>query len=462
MTARGRSLQGRLLALVLGVVVALGVGVLVTTWLEVRHELDELLDSHLAQAAALLVVQQVRELEIEDDRHDGHKSGRDDRALDAPSLHRYAPQVAFQVFHEDELVLRSSNAPERPLDPRMHERRPQFRTVTIDGQAWRVFSAFGADRDVRVLVGEQVASRQAILWAVLRGTALPALLALPVLALALWLAVYRGMAPLRRLSALIATRPPQATGPMALPDAPRELQPVLEALNGLFDRIAALVESERRFTADAAHELRTPIAAIRAQAQVAMGDDDDPAGRRHALQALLVGCDRAARLVDQLLTLSRLEAGEAPALQALDLAGLARQLAAEAAGAAIDRQQTLALQADGPVTVRGEPTLVAVLLRNLVDNALRYSPTGATVQVTLSNHSGRVRLVVEDSGPGLPPASLARLGERFFRELGTGHGGSGLGWSIVRRIAAVHGAQVQAGRSAALGGLAVTVDWPAG
>jgi two-component system sensor histidine kinase QseC len=241
---------------------------------------------------------------------------------------------------------------------------------------------------------------------------------------------------------------------------PTELQPVVDGLNGLFERIAALVESERRFTADAAHELRTPIAAIRTQAQVALAEADD-AARRHALQSTLAGCDRATRLVEQLLTLSRVEAGEAPARAALDLSALARQQVAELAPKAIDRGQRLELQADAPCTVQGDTTLLAVLVRNLVDNALRYSPPGAQVQVAVQSQGGRVQLRVQDSGPGLPPEALARLGERFFRVLGTGQGGSGLGWSIVRRIAAVHGAQVQAGASAALGGLDVTVDLPA-
>ena len=459
------SLQGRLIALVLAAVAAVWLAAAVQTWFEVRHEIDELLDSHLAQAAALLVVQQAGEI---DD---------DGPGIDAPTLHRYAPKVAFQVFHEGRLVLRSANAPVQPMvdaagdDGRREKDRgrrkeedkqkSEFRTVQIAGTDWRVFAAYGAERDVRVLVGEQVSSRNDIVLAVLRGTAQPLAIALPLLALAVWWAVFQGVKPLRRLSRLIAERRPQATEPLIVPGAPSELQPVIDGLNGLFERITALVAAERRFTADAAHELRTPIAAIRAQAQVALAEADD-AARRHALQATLAGCDRATHLVDQLLTLSRVEAGEAPARAALDLSALVRRQVAELAPEAIDRGQTLELQADAPCTVQGDATLLAVLVRNLVDNALRYSPPGAQVRVGVQTDGGRVRLQVQDSGPGLPPEALARLGERFFRVLGTGQGGSGLGWSIVRRIAAVHGAQVQAARSAALGGLDVTVDWPAG
>ena len=443
------SLQGRLIALVLAAVALVWMAAAVQTWFEVRHEIDELLDSHLAQAAALLVVQQAGEI-------DEHGPG-----IDAPTLHRYAPKVAFQVFHEGQLVLRSANAPAQPMAGTEREGQPQFRTVQIEGNDWRVFSAHGAERDVRVLVGEQLGSRRDIVRAVLRSTAQPLAIALPLLALAVWWAVYQGVKPLRGLSRLIAERRPQATEPLVVPGAPSELKPVVDGLNGLFERVTALVAAERRFTADAAHELRTPIAAIRTQAQVALAETDDTQ-RRHALRATLAGCDRATRLVEQLLTLARVEAGETPASAALDLSALVRQQVAELAPKAIDRGQTLELKADTRCTVRGDATLLTVLVRNLVDNALRYSPPGSQVQVAVQMQAGRVRLQVQDSGPGLPTEALTRLGERFFRVLGTGRGGSGLGWSIVKRVATVHGAQVQAGRSAMLGGLDVTVDWPAG
>jgi two-component system sensor histidine kinase QseC len=222
------------------------------------------------------------------------------------------------------------------------------------------------------------------------------------------------------------------------------------------------MESERRFTADAAHELRTPIAAIRTQAQVALAESDD-ALRRHALQATLQGCDRASRLVEQLLTLSRLEAAEAPELTPLDLSALVRGVVAELAPKALARQQVIEVDAAAPCHVRGEATLLAVLVRNLVDNAIRYSPSGARVHVAVEQDDGddgRVHLTVEDSGPGMDEAARQRLGERFFRVLGSGESGSGLGWSIVRRVAQVPGATLSAQPSARLGGLAVRSSWP--
>lgn len=444
MISAPRSIQGRLLAWVLGMVVVVWLSTAVITWFDARHELEELLDGHLAQAAALLVVQQ--QGEIEDDRHD----------LDAPTLHRYAPKVAFQVFHEGRLALRSANAPAVPMAPPGQSFRAGFDTVQIDGLSWRVFAAEGGEQDVRVYVGEQMSSRLEILWAVLRSTLWPMVVALPLLALAVWWAVRLGVAPMRRLGQVLAQREPQALHPVAVAGATVEMLPMIEALNALFARIDQLLASERRFTADAAHELRTPIAAIRAQAQVALAEADDLA-RRHALLNTVQGCDRATRLVDQLLTLSRLEAADATALEVVELRALTQGVLAELAPKALGKHQTLAFEAPEPCHLPGNETLLAVLVRNLVDNAMRYSPPSAHVTVSLRQEAGRVVLSVEDSGPGLVEADRRRLGERFFRVPGSAESGSGLGWSIVQRIAQVHRLDLQVQPSPQLGGLAVHV-----
>jgi two-component system sensor histidine kinase QseC len=268
--------------------------------------------------------------------------------------------------------------------------------------------------------------------------------------------VRRGVQPLRGLGQALAARRAEDLQPLHVDRAPTEMQPMLAALNALFERIAGLIERERRFTGDAAHELRTPIAAIRAQAQVALAAGGD-AERRHALEATLAGCDRATRLVEQLLTLSRLEAGGGAVHGPVDLGPLLRRVVAELAPASLHRQQRLELDAATGSVVAGDETLLAVLARNLVDNAIRYSPAGARIAVRVAQEADGVVLAVEDSGPGLAPQDLARLGQRFFRVGGTEAAGSGLGWSIVQRIAAAHGARLQAQASQRLGGLLARV-----
>ena len=449
-----RSLQGRLLSLLLSMVILVWLSAALLTWWNAAHELDELLDGHLAQSAALLVAQQ-----------SGH--GYENLQEDAPAspqhsvtpAHKYAPQVAFQVFHEGHLTQHSANAGIKPMAKTLRG----FETVQLaDGLAWRVFAAQGSEGDVQVFVGEQSNSRDAILWAVLHSLLMPLLLALPLLGVAGWLAVRHGLAPLRTLSQTLARRQPQSLDAVVLAAAPSEIEPVLQSLNHLFERISAMLAAERRFTADAAHELRTPIAAIRMQAQVAMGAAaSDAAGRHHALQQTLAGCDRATHLVAQLLTLSRLESsGAAAPGGCADVAALAQRVAADLAAAALARQQQLSLHAPQAALIAADEMLTGVLLRNLLDNALRYSPPNATVRVSVTQVNAQVRLQVDDSGTGLAAADMARLGERFFRVLGSGQSGSGLGWSIMRRIAAVYQAQITVQRSATLGGLCVTVNWP--
>jgi two-component system sensor histidine kinase QseC len=353
--------------------------------------------------------------------------------------------------------MRSANTTSAPMSTKIRG----FSTVRLpDNSQWRVYGAQGNEGDVQVFVGELIQSRESILWAVLKAVLMPLMYALPALAVVGWLAVRNGLAPLRHLSQALAQRQPQALDPVVLQDVPAEIDPVVKSLNALFERIQSMMASERRFTADAAHELRTPIAAIRTQAQVALGAGDDAAQRKHALLYTLAGCDRASHLVEQLLTLSRLESSSsAPPSGLVDLAGVARRVAGELAMTALDRAQELELEAPEHAYVGADDMLTSVLVRNLLDNALRYSPESARVSLSVMSEANQVILRVEDSGAGLSDADMARLGERFYRVLGTGQTGSGLGWSIVRRIANVYHARIEVTRSIKLGGLCVTVCW---
>ena len=441
-----------MLTMILGLMVVIWLSAACFTWYDASHEVDELLDGHLAQVAALLVAQQAA--------NDGDE---DDVLLDTPVLHKYAPKAAFQVFRHGRLTAHTVNAGAQP----MSAHSDGFETVQLtQGGQWRVFAAQDAKHEVKILVGEEMATRHDILWAVLRSLLMPLMFALPLLALVGWWAVRRGLQPLRQLSNGLALRQPQSLQPVVLSgDTPTEIQPLIQALNALFSRIEHMVVAERRFTADAAHELRTPIAAIRAQAQVALGAGSHAEQREHALNATVAGCDRATRLVEQLLTLARLESTPASSsdvfAEKLDVSAVARRVAADLAPAALAQHQHLELDAPQACIVTGNDLLVGVLLRNLIDNAIRYSPQDARIMVKVAEFSGKTVVSVQDSGPGMTQADMARLGERFFRVLGNGQPGSGLGWSIVRRISDVSGAQLTLRRSILLGGLDVTVEWPA-
>ena len=434
------SLQQRLLVRTLSAVLVVWLASAAFVWYEAQHEVDELLDAHLAQSAALLVVQQ------------NATPSDHEILLDAP-LHKYAQHVAYQVFENDRLVMHSPNVGHRS----MAQHTQGFETIIReDGQAWRVFAATARNFVVQIFVAERIESRGDILRAVLLGFLPPLTVALPLFLIGLWWNVRSGLQPLQRLRRVLLTRDTRALAPVSLPDAPQEVQPLLAALNDLLQRLAQRMETERQFTGDAAHELRTPIAAARAQAQVALTADDNSAIRHQALRDTVAGCDRASRVVDQLLTLARVERPDDLLAEPFLLDQMVQQVMADLTPEALRHQQILELISPENLHVNGQSTLWQILLRNLIDNALRYSPDGATVRIQIcSQDNKQIELTIEDSGPGMSPEYCARLGERFFRILGTSATGSGLGWSIVRHIAKLQQIEVQVERSADLGGLMV-------
>lgn len=453
-TTGARSLQTRLMVMVLGAVCVVWALAVLATWYDTEHEVGELLDAHLSHAAALMLSQPLDAL-AHTELHE------------TPTLHEDQRRVMIQVWHDQMLVLRSASAPVQPL---LALDRRGFAQIKLGNTGWRVFSAQGHGAQVVVQVAEQDKSRRDVVLSNLRSVVYPMCLALPLLVLGVWAALRQALRPLLDLKHQVASRNPEAAEPLVGTGVPTEVQPLVDALNRLFERMAWLIESERRFTADAAHELRTPLAGIRMQAQVAQGADDADE-RNQALAATLQGCDRAARLVDQLLQLARLENQADVTNHRAHVPTWVRTLTADLAPVAARRGQQVqvncdeAPHADLPATAwcPVPEGLLGILLRNLLDNALRYSPDGATVRVDCGQWpDGRSYLCVDDSGPGMQPDDIRRLGERFFRVVGTHQPGSGLGWSIVMRIARLYGLSVEAARSPTLGGLQVTVSWAAG
>ena len=443
-SAGAYSLKRRLLLGLLAGVALVWLATAAFSYFDARHEIDELLDAHLAQSASLIVAQVGHDVEEIDLEH-------------APRTGSLARRVAFQIWEGGTVLrLHSADAPQSLLSARTEG----YSDAAIDGRNWRVFSTWDARRKFLVQVAELDETRREIAAGIAANLLAPLLVALPVLALFVWLGIGRALKPLHRLGQAVAERRADNLSALTVADAPTEVVPLVRSLNALFGRVDRLVENERRFTADAAHELRTPLAALKAQAQVARGAADDGA-RRHALDSVIAGCDRAARLVDQLLTLARLEPGHAGRTpERCELRGIAQEVIAEIAPAALDRKVEIELAAPEPVCVSGYPNLIAVLLRNLVDNAVRYSPERTRVHVDVTRDADAARVAISDEGPGIPPAERTKVGARFYRILGTGQSGSGLGLSIVRRIAEIHAAQLTFADARDGKGLRVVVEFP--
>ena len=440
--ARHASLKRRVLTLALAGMALVWVGTVIVTYFDARKELNEVLDAHLAQAATLLIVQTAHEIEEIETEH-------------TPQLHKYSRRVAFQVWERGQLRLHSTNAPPTPLAIR----EQGFSDSNIEGQRWRVFSSLDASGKLLIHVAEQTEVRDKLAREVAKSLLYPLLFALPLFAILLWLAVSRGLRPLASLTQEVALREPDNLAPLPIGAAPAEVLPLIDRLNRLFERIAASIQYERRFTADAAHELRTPVAAIKAQAQVARGAQGDTE-RTHALDSVILGCDRAAHLIEQLLTLARLDSLQKSTIESCDLQMLCAEAIAEMTPFARQKSLQLDLVEGEAATVQALPGLLRILLRNLIDNAVRYTPTGTQIQVRVDHADGQPRITVSDNGPGIPEDERDKVLERFYRPLGTGEQGSGLGLSIVQRIAAIHGAKLQLVSGEGGRGLRVVIVFP--
>ena len=314
-----------------------------------------------------------------------------------------------------------------------------FVDLTVNAQPWRAYYLQSSDGEWLVAAGQNLYERDELVYDLIGSQLIPWLLMLPILLLAMGWAVREALAPMRAVADELQQRGADDLQPIPVGTAPVELQPMLQAMNELFGRIETTLARERRFTADAAHELRTPLAVLSAQWDRLRGASDAPE-REQAMQALRSGIERMARLVDQLLRLSRLEAAQGLAQrQAPDWPAVAR----EALGEVLPLAERRRIQFDCrwptapqlPPAWQGDAALMTVLLRNLLDNAARYAPTGSTVTLQFDAE----RLTVENEGPALSDAELARLGERFHRPDGQVESGSGLGVSIARRIAELHG-----------------------
>lgn len=340
-----------------------------------------------------------------------------------------------------------------------------FSDVEAQGKHYRVYTLQTAFQTVQI--AQDLDARTARARALAARAVLPFALLTPLLMLAVWWVIKRSLAPVERARRQLAQRAADDFSPLAGAGLPDEVRPLVDELNLLFGRVRDAFDAQKTFVADAAHELRSPLTALKLQAQALRGNgrtDETPAEREAGITRLNQGIDRAIRLVEQLLVLAREEAGAPPAGQAITLRDVVRLAVADVLPQARLKQIDLGL-AEGPATltqVQGEPEALRVLLRNLLDNAVKYTPAAGRVDVSLTLVQDRPVLTVEDSGPGIAAEDRERVFDRFYRASGSAtETGSGLGLAIVQVIATRHGATLDLGHSEQLGGLRVSVSFPA-
>ncbi len=305
---------------------------------------------------------------------------------------------------------------------------------------WRIFWLTSADKNFTIAVGQELEFRDDAALELVEETLLPWLVGLSVLLLAVIWMVSRELRPLRRIADELSERDSDNLHPLSLSGQASEILPLIKAINTQFSRIEQMLQRERGFISDSAHELRSPLTALKVQLEVALLADDDAAARHQALQKLNQGIDRSTRLVEQLLALSRLDSAAAAANdEPLDWPALVNAAVNEQLPAAEEKKINIKTSTDGSApTTCGQPLLWALLLRNLLDNAVRYSPEEAQISIELKDET----LSVTNSNTVVAAEYLPRLKERFFRPAGQKSTGSGLGLSIVERIAELHRCRV--------------------
>lgn len=436
------SLRGRLLWFLLAAITLAAVAQATIAYRTALHDADQIFDYHMQQMA--LSLRSSTPLSNDEARArleaESSASGNDDMVVQM-----WSPD-GVQMFHS----VSRARLPQRAV--------LGFSNVRANSTTYRVFSIQTSNQTVQV--AQDLAVRRNMAGNLALRTLGPIAVMMPILMLVVWWVVSGSLQPVARVRSQVASRQADDLSPVSDTGLPDEVRPLVQELNLLFGRVRTAFEAQQHFVADAAHELRTPLAALRLQAQ-SLDRADTPEARRTAVARLTAGIDRATRLVEQLLILARQEAtaAEGAVTRPVDLADLARRTVADLAGVAAAKGVDLGVQQADPAAVDGQPDALQILLRNLVDNAVKYTPGGGTVDISVQHEGPKIVVQVEDSGPGIPPEERERVFDRFYRVAGSEAAGSGLGLAIIKAIAERHRATLVLDASQRLGGLKAVVTF---
>lgn len=460
----GPSIRRRLVLLVLASIVIVWGIALVTSYRQATREVAEWEEARLAELAQILALLDPVNLttlanariDVREEEKGGEPGASeldDDDSLPRDAL--FQVRAASGAIMAGSPQLQTLAAWDLPFPA-----ATGAQDVMLGGQLYHSFTLRDTRLGHSVRVFEPANTRSDLVSGVASRIARPTLIALPVLAVLVWFSIGWSLAPLRVLSAALGSRDINRMEPVGIGRTPREVRPLVDAINQMLARLHHALELERAFTADAAHELKTPLAAIKVQAQVALAEPD-VALQRLAMERVVQGVDRSARLAEQLLLLARLDVQEKLPIEPLKPAAIAKDALLANRRNAQQKHINVMLVGDMLAEIEAEPVLIGILLDNLLDNAIKYGRAGGSVEVAVHQADECVQVTVRDDGPGVAPDDLARLTHRFFRATGNQATGSGLGLSIVARIAAHFGASLQLGAGIGERGLAVSVSFPA-
>ncbi|HFE39168.1 MAG TPA: hypothetical protein ENK06_12240 [Gammaproteobacteria bacterium] len=448
------SIRRRLLSVLLPTIIGAWLITGAISYFDTKQNIADMLDYQLAQSGKLLLAMSSHEL-IEQ-RLLGDTPGNRTEVIPTElwQLSEIADnQMAFQVWVNDELLaLRSRNA---PLS-HMSNKTQGFENTSIANQAWRVYRVQSDDQIISVEIAASNSMQNHIPNNLINAIVFPLLICTPLLAIFIWFGIDQSLLPFKKIAARLSQRKTIDLTAIDESHIPTEILPLTSSVNHLFAQMKTAFDTERRFTADAAHELRTPLAALKTHAEIAL-KADNATEQRQALSKVVQGVNRATRLVEQLLTLARLDPDTGfKNIRRFDLFILAEDILSTQALLAIDKNIEISLTGTRGKFVAGNSDAIGILMRNLIDNAIRYTPKGGEVEVSITRKENTIIWSVADSGPGIPEEERSKIFNRFYRSLGTKESGSGLGLSIVTRIADLHYLSIQLATSK-MGGLQIDV-----
>ncbi|WFP49495.1 ATP-binding protein [Methylomonas sp. EFPC3] len=445
-----RSLKKQLLLSLLSSLLLVWGATAYINYRQTRDEIAELFNAELAQSARVVhafVENMLRQRALTK----LWEREKTPELFDTPILgHKYERKIAFQLRSvKDGVILRSESAPEFALSLT----RNGYSETLINEQLWHVFSLSSENGEYVIHVGQREDIRRQLVESIAGQQIVGVLIALPILGLVIWWIVSRTLSPVNRLQQELASREAGYLQPLSEQGLPDEMRPVVQQINSLFAMLEQAFANERNFTSDASHELRTPLAGLQTQLQVAQ-KAADPAMRSQAIAKAQQAVVRMTHLVQQLLTLSRVQHQAGIAMQPVDVYQALADTLADLDHLAHAKHIELELHGQAGLAVEANPQLLQILLRNLLDNAIKYTPAGGAVRATCGRDDGWILITVDDDGPGVADGEYERLSQRFYRCVETAHTaeGSGLGLSIAQRIVALHGAQIGFAKSA-MGGL---------
>jgi two-component system sensor histidine kinase QseC len=439
------SLKTRLLRNLLFSLVVVWAATLVLGYFVTERTLNRELDAQLKQIAQSLV-----EGAASDITSDLMSETTIERTHDESIVQREGKNFEFQIWRDDKMIRFSGNAPKETLS-----QSDGYSQNQIGEKKWRVFST--PQGNSKVMVGQDLDIRKDLIHGMILSSLWPMIVAVPFIVLILWLSVNFALRPLSLLASAIGKRSPKELSKIALRDIPQEVAPVIESLNSLFVLVEQALEREREFADNAAHELRTPLAGIKAQTEAGLLSKSENE-KNESLQSINSGVDRASKMVTQLLALARLEPENLrSSFSAVNLNSLVKRVISKLTPQALLNNIDMGLEANDSFLIRGDVDSLEVLISNLLDNAIRYSPPSGKIDIFLKLQDSTTVMIVEDQGQGISEEDRERVFNRFVRLGGSQGEGSGIGLAVVKRIADLHHAQIVLEVPSSHKGLKVTV-----